>query len=72
MLYILKIKGTTKIPDFVQIRDNKMTLIAYFRLSQINKGLEKSNLTKYKSEITEILHKMPYGKIYKYIKKNEY
>ena len=69
MLYILKIKGTTKIPDFVQIRDNKMTLIAYFRLSQITKGLEKSNLTKYKNEITEILHKMPYGKIYKYLKK---
>ena len=25
-----------------------------------------------KNEITEILHKMPYGKIYKYLKKNEH
>ena len=41
MLYILKIKGTTKIPDFVQIRDNNMTLIAYFRLNQIAQGLKK-------------------------------
>ena len=69
MLYILKIKGTTKIPDFVQIRDSSMTLIAYFRLSQITKGLEKSNLSKYKNEITDILQKMPYGKIYKYSRK---
>ena len=69
MLYILKIKGTTKIPDFVQIRDSNMTLIAYFRLSQINKGLEKSNLIEYKNEITDILQKMPYGKIYKYLRK---
>ena len=40
-MYLLKIKGTEKIPDFVQIRDKKMTLIAYFRLSQIEKVLRK-------------------------------
>ena len=39
MLYILKIKGTKIIPDFVQIRDEKMTLRVYFRLSQAAKGL---------------------------------
>lgn len=72
MLYILKIKGTTKIPDFVQIRDKSMTLIAYFRLSQIVQGLEKSSLTKYENEITKLLEKMPYGKIYEYSRKNEY
>ena len=41
MLYILKIKGTKTIPDFVQIRDKNMTLQAYFRLSQAEKGLKK-------------------------------
>ena len=41
MLYILKIKGTKTIPDFVQIRDKDLTLIAYFRLSQVKKGLQK-------------------------------
>ena len=41
MLYILKIKGTKIIPDFVQIRDENMTLIAYFRLSQAENGLKK-------------------------------
>ena len=34
MLYVLKIKGTKMIPDFVQIRDENMSLRAYFRLSQ--------------------------------------
>ena len=43
MLYVLKIKGTTTIPDFVQIRDENLTLRAYFRLSQVEKGLKKNN-----------------------------
>ena len=69
MLYILKIKGTSKIPDFVQIRDQEMTLIAYFRLSQIEKGLTKNGLQKDAKNITGLLKKIPYGKIYKYNKK---
>ena len=66
MLYILKIKGTEKIPDFVQIRDAEMTLIAYFRLSQIAQGLKKNGLENKSNEITDLLKKIPYGKIYKY------
>ena len=41
MFYILKIKGTKTIPDFIQIRDDKMTLRAYFRVSQKETGNEK-------------------------------
>ena len=66
MLYILKIKGTKTIPDFVQIRDESMTLRAYFRLSQQEKGLKKNNLLKESKAIMELLEKMPYGKIYEY------
>ena len=69
MLYLLKIKGTDKIPDFVQIRDSKMTLVAYFRLSQVKKGLEKNGLQDELDEITNLLQNIPYGKIYKYNKK---
>lgn len=67
MFYILKIKGTTKIPDFVQIRDSEMTLIAYFRLNQIEQGLKKNGLEKYIKGITDLIDSMPFGKIYKYI-----
>jgi hypothetical protein len=69
VFYILKIKGTKIIPDFIQIRDEKMTLRAYFRVSQKERGLEKNNLKKYSKEMIEIIEKIPFGKIYKFIPK---
>ena len=71
MLYILKIKGTKKIPDFVQIRDAKMTLIAYFRLNQIEKGLKKNGLELNSEAIKDVINQIPYGKIHKYVFGNE-
>ncbi len=70
MFYILKIKGTKIIPDFIQIRDDKMTLRAYFRVSQIERGLEKNNLKEYTKEMIEIIEKLPFGKIHKFIPQN--
>jgi hypothetical protein len=69
MFYILKIKGTKIIPDFIQIRDEKMTLRAYFRVSQKERGLEKNNLEKYSKEMIEIIEKIPFGRIHKFIPK---
>ena len=66
MLYVLKIKGTTTIPDFVQIRDENLTLRAYFRLSQVEKGLKKNNLENEREGILSLLKKIPFGKIHKY------
>tara|TARA_B100000902_G_scaffold162264_2_gene157595 strand:+ start:1075 stop:1287 length:213 start_codon:yes stop_codon:yes gene_type:complete len=66
MLYILKIKGTKTIPDFVQIRDKNMTLQAYFRLSQAEKGLKKHNLEKESEDVLKLLKKIPFGKMHKY------
>ena len=71
MLYILKIKGTKTIPDFVQIRDEQMTLRAYFRLSQQEMGLKKNNLEKEAKGIIALLGTIPYGKIHKYYHTNE-
>ena len=65
MIYILKIKGTEKIPDFVQIRDEDMTLRAYFRMDQQESGIRKNNLEKYKKEIIYILDEIPFGKLKK-------
>ena len=70
MFYILKIKGTKIIPDFIQIRDEKMTLRAYFRASQIKKGLEKNNLKEHTKDLIRIIEDLPFGKIYKYTPKN--
>ena len=71
MLYILKIKGTKTIPDFVQIRDEQMTLRAYFRLSQQEIGLKKNNLEAEAKGIIALLETIPYGKIHKYYHTNE-
>ena len=71
MLYILKIKGTKTIPDFVQIRDEQMTLRAYFRLSQQEVGLKKNNLKEEAKGIMDLLERIPYGKIHKYYTNNE-
>jgi len=70
VFYILKIKGTKIIPDFIQIRDEEMTLRAYFRVSQIERGLEKNNLKEYTKEMIDIIEKLPFGKIHKFIPKN--
>ena len=66
MLYVLKIKGTKMIPDFVQIRDENMSLRAYFRLSQQEIGLKKNNLSEDAEGIMKLLNEIPFGKIYKY------
>ena len=63
MIYILKIKGTDKIPDFVQIRDEDMTLRAYFRMDQQESGIRKNNLEEYAKEIIRVLDKIPFGKL---------
>ena len=70
MLYVLKIKGTKTIPDFVQIRDEQMTLRAYFRLSQQEVGLKKNKLAAEAKGIMSLLESIPYGKIYKYYNNN--
>jgi hypothetical protein len=40
-MYILKIKGKVKIPDYVQLRDDQFTLLAYFRADRPERALEK-------------------------------
>ena len=69
MFYILKIKGTKIIPDFIQIRDEKMTLRAYFRVSQKETGLKKNKLEEYSKEMIKIIETLPFGKIHKFIPK---
>ena len=63
MIYILKIKGTNKIPDFVQIRDKDMSLIAYFRLDQISTGIKKSNIRFDLKALENKIQEAPFGKI---------
>ena len=64
-MYILKIKGSARIPDYIQIRDSHFTLIAYFRADHRNHGLQQCGLSERKEEIDRIIGEIPYGKIFK-------
>jgi len=64
-MYILKVKGTAKIPDYVQLRDDQFTLLAYFRVDRPEKALVKAGLGNREAEIKQIIEQMPYGKMQK-------
>ena len=62
-MYILKIKGGAKIPEYIQIRDEEFTLIAYFRADHKSSWLEQYGLTEKKAEIERLIKELPYGKL---------
>jgi len=64
-MYIIKIQGKVKIPDYVQIRDDKFTLLAYFRADRPELALQKCGLGNKEKEIKEVINTLPYGKVQK-------
>ncbi len=64
-MYVLKVKGVAKIPDYVQLRDNEFTLLAYFRMDRPERALEKIGLTDKAAYILQIVNELPFGEIKK-------
>lgn len=64
-MYIIKIKGKAKIPDYIQIRDESFTLLGYFRADRPEKGLEKCGLSDRIEEMKKRIDEMPFGKLQK-------
>jgi hypothetical protein len=64
-LYLIKIKGKARIPDYVQLRDDQFTLIAYFRLDRPERALQKCGLEHKQALIMAELQKIPFGKMHK-------
>lgn len=64
-MYLIKVKGVAKIPDYVQLRDDAFTLLAYFRVDRPDKSLEKLGLGNKVAYIMEIVREMPFGQIKK-------
>lgn len=65
ILYALKIRGKARIPDYVQLRDEDFTLLAYFRLDRPEKALSKAGLGSHEEKILEVLQNIPFGKVNK-------
>ncbi len=64
-MYVIKVKGVSKIPDYVQLRDEKFTLLAYFRLDRPEKALDKAGLAEHTDYIMNIIKDLPFGQILK-------
>lgn len=64
-MYVIKVKGVAKIPDYVQIRDDAFTLLAYFRVDRPEKSLEKIGLADKAAYIMDVVQTMPFGQIKK-------
>ncbi|MDQ3073024.1 MAG: fructose-6-phosphate aldolase [Bacteroidota bacterium] len=64
-MYIIKVRGKSKIPDYVQIRDDNFTLVAYFRPDRPEKALTKCGLEDRTDEIKRLIETIPFGKMHK-------
>jgi hypothetical protein len=64
-MYVIKVKGVAKIPDYVQLRDDEFTLLAYFRVDRPEKSLDKVGLTDKAEYIMNIIKDLPCGQILK-------
>ncbi|MFM7080118.1 MAG: fructose-6-phosphate aldolase [Bacteroidota bacterium] len=64
-MYILKIKGKAKIPDYVQLRDDNFTLLAYFRVDRPEKALSKCGFGDKEQAVIAFIQEMPFGKVMK-------
>jgi len=64
-MYIIKVKGKAKIPDYIQLRDDKMVLVGYFRADRPLKLLKKYGLEGKEEILKEIISMLPFGKLQK-------
>jgi hypothetical protein len=64
-MYIIKVKGKAKIPDYVQLRDENFVLIAYFRADRPLKDLHKYGLEGKDTELEKIISNLEFGKLQK-------
>lgn len=64
-MYIIKVKGKAKIPDYIQLRDDNMVLVAYFRADRPAKLLKKYGLEGKEEAFNTIIRELPFGKLQK-------
>lgn len=62
-MYIIKVKGKAKIPDYIQLRDDAMVLVAYFRADRPLKNLDKYGLSGKETQLEELISQLPFGKL---------
>jgi len=64
-MYIIKVKGKAKIPDYIQLRDDNFVLVAYFRADRPLKNMEKYGLAGKEEALKALIASLPFGKLQK-------
>lgn len=64
-MYILKVKGKAKIPDYIQLRDDNFVLVAYFRADRPSKNLERYGMEGKEEALDRLIQTLPFGKLQK-------
>lgn len=64
-MYIIKVKGKAKIPDYIQLRDDNFVLIAYFRADRPLKQLQKYGLEGKEEALAAVISGLSFGKLQK-------
>ncbi|HAA11131.1 MAG TPA: fructose-6-phosphate aldolase [Cytophagales bacterium] len=64
-MYIIKVKGKAKIPDYIQLRDDNFVLVAYFRADRPLKNMEKYGLAGKEEALSSLIASLPFGKLQK-------
>jgi len=64
-MYIIKVRGKAKIPDYIQLRDEQFVLIAYFRADRPLKNPERYGLEGKEDALAELIQRLEFGKLQK-------
>lgn len=64
-MYIIKVKGKAKIPDYIQLRDDHFILIAYFRADRPLKNLDRYGLEGKEDALASLIESLEFGKLQK-------
>ncbi|RFP64637.1 fructose-6-phosphate aldolase [Hymenobacter lapidiphilus] len=64
-MYIIKVKGKAKIPDYIQLRDQEFVLIAYFRADRPLKDLHRYGLEGKETELAGVISGLEFGRLQK-------
>ena len=64
-LYFLKTLGTSKIPDYIQVRNADFVLIAHFTVKNTKRGLDKLTEYSFPDKFEEKVQAIEEGKLKK-------
>ena len=66
-MYVIKVRGKKKIPNYIQLRDENFTLIGYFSFREDRPflNLDKFGLEGKEEEFRQFIEVLPFGKLTK-------